>query len=52
MLKHAEEIFPSLHKSILLENSKHVPRQTDNQQIIKLILNTSHHNLKKISAKS
>ena len=45
MLKHAEEIFPSLHKSILLKNAKHVPRQMDNQQISKLILATSHKNL-------
>lgn len=45
MLEHAEEIFPSLHKSILLKNAKHVPRQIDNQQISKLILDTSHKNL-------
>ena len=42
LLERAEEIFPSLHKSILLKNAKHVPRQIDNQQISKLILDTSH----------
>lgn len=50
MLKHAEKIFPSLRESILLKNSKHVPRQIDNQQISKLILDTSHNNLKKIKS--
>lgn len=44
LLKHAKEIFPSLHESILLPNSKHVPRQIDNQQITKLILDTSQNN--------
>ena len=48
MLKHAEEIFPSLHESILLENSKHVPRQIDNHQISKLIFDASHNNVKRI----
>lgn len=50
MLKRAEEIFPSLHESVLLKNSKHVPRQIDNQQISKLILDTSLINLKKITS--
>lgn len=50
MLRHAEEIFPSIHESILLKKSKHVPRQIDNQQISKLIVEASHHNLKKIKS--
>lgn len=50
MLNHAEEIFPSIHESILLENSKHVPSQMDNQQILKLILDASHPILKKVKS--
>ena len=47
MLERAKEIFPSLHKSILLKKSKHVPCQMDNQLISKLILAISHKNLNK-----
>lgn len=50
MLKHAEEIFPSLCESMLLKNSKHVPRQIDNQQISKLILKISHNHVEKIKS--
>jgi pimeloyl-ACP methyl ester carboxylesterase len=38
MLKKAKKIFPSLKKTILLENSKHVQNRADNTLIEKLIL--------------
>jgi len=45
MLKRAQEIFPSLYEGKLLKNSKHVPRQIDNHEISKLIIDASHNNL-------
>jgi pimeloyl-ACP methyl ester carboxylesterase len=38
MIKRASKIFPSLKKTILLENSKHVQNRTDNAKIESLIL--------------
>jgi esterase/lipase len=38
MIKRASKIFPSLKKTILLENSKHVQSRTDNAKIESLIL--------------
>ena len=38
MIKRAEKIFPSLKKTVLLENSKHVQNRTDNTKIEKIIL--------------
>jgi len=45
MLKRAKEIFPSLYEGKLLKNSKHVPRQIDNNEISKLIFDATHNNL-------
>lgn len=39
MIKRANTIFPSLKKTVLLENSKHVLNRKDNDKIEKLILN-------------
>jgi len=39
MLKRASKIFPSLKKSVLLENSKHVQSKKDNELIESIILN-------------
>lgn len=39
MLKRAKKIFPSLKKSVLLEESKHVQNDADNRLIEKMILN-------------
>lgn len=38
MLKRAKNIFPSLKKAILIENSKHVQNKIDNDMIEKIIL--------------
>lgn len=38
MLKRANKIFPSLKKTILLENSKHVQNSVDNDKIEKIIM--------------
>lgn len=38
MIKRANKIFPSLKKTILLENSKHVQNRIDNRKIEELIL--------------
>jgi pimeloyl-ACP methyl ester carboxylesterase len=38
MIKRASKIFPSLKKTILLDNSKHVQNRADNTKIEKLIL--------------
>lgn len=38
MLKRASKIFPSIKKTVLLENSKHVQNRTDNTRIENLIL--------------
>ncbi|WP_106794691.1 alpha/beta fold hydrolase [Aquimarina sp. Aq78] len=38
MIKRANKIFPTLKKTILLENSKHVQNRIDNRKIEKLIL--------------
>ncbi len=43
MLKRASQLFPSIKKSILLENSKHVPSKTDNLFIETLILGDNMH---------
>lgn len=40
MIKRARAIFPSLKEALLLENSKHVPNQEDNDRIVKLIQNS------------
>ena len=37
MLKRAIKIFPSLKKTVLLEQSKHVQNDIDNQRIVNLI---------------
>ena len=37
MVKRSKKIFPSLKKTILLEQSKHVQNSADNQQIVNLI---------------
>ena len=39
MSKRAKSIFPSLKRTILLDNSKHVQNQTDNKKIEEMILN-------------
>ncbi len=38
MLKRANKIFPSLKKTVLLENSKHVQNKADNERIEKMIM--------------
>ena len=38
MIKRAEKIFPSLKKTVVLENSKHVQNTSDNLFIQKIIL--------------
>ena len=40
MIKRATKIFPSLKKSMLLENSKHVQSASDNKRIVNVILNS------------
>ena len=39
MLKRANKIFPSLKRTILLENSKHVQNKIDNNKIGEIIMN-------------
>ncbi len=41
MIKRAEKIFPSLRKSILLEHSKHVQNQEQNEMIEQIIIQSS-----------
>lgn len=38
MIKRANKIFPSLKKTVLLENSKHVQNKTDNENIERMIM--------------
>lgn len=38
MIKRANKIFPSLKKTVLLENSKHVQNKTDNEKIESMIM--------------
>ena len=38
MIKRANKIFPSLRKTLLLEQSKHVQNKVDNKRIVKLIV--------------
>ena len=38
MIKRAKKIFPSLIKTVLLEDSKHVQNRVDNEEIEKIIL--------------
>lgn len=38
MIIHANKIFPSLKKTILLEQSKHVQNKSDNKQIVQMII--------------
>lgn len=38
LLKRGKKIFPSLEKSVLLHNSKHVQNTSDNRRIEKMIL--------------
>jgi len=40
MIKRASKIFPSLKKTVLLEQSKHVQNKVDNNRIVELIINT------------
>ena len=42
MIKRAKHIFPSLQDVVLLEQSKHVQNNIDNQRIVDLIKNSNY----------